>query len=149
MDAISLIEKNEAQRLRCYDDANGRLVVPGHTMVGHPTIGYGRALDVDGVTPDEAHQFVVNEIPARLADLRVIFGAKWDTFGEARQAVLFDMHYTLGGGGLREFHIAITALLNQKWDAAADAIADSKWAKIEAVDRALFDIEVIRTGVFP
>lgn len=148
MDVVELIKKNEDLRLKVYDDATGMSVEPGYVMRGHPTIGYGRALDVNGVTPGEAETMLLSEIPARTADLRTIFSDKWALFGTARQAVLIDMHYTLGPLGFREFHQMATALHNLDWEKAAAAMENSLWAR-EAVERVKYSAEIIRTGVFP
>jgi lysozyme len=41
---------DEKLRLVVYDDATGKPLRKGMTLEGHPTIGYGRALDVNGIS---------------------------------------------------------------------------------------------------
>lgn len=150
MDARELIIRHEALRLKVYDDATGQPIVPGYTLKGHPTVGYGRALDVNGLAPHEADFLLDSEIPVRLANLKIIFAPpRWEALGAARQAALLDMHFALGASGIREFHQTLTALLNQQWDDAAAALLASKWAKDEAPTRAQEDAQIIREGVFP
>lgn len=151
MDALSLIQKHEGLRLVCYDDANGQHVVPGYTLVGHPTIGYGRCLDTDGVAPDEATWLTQNELDkARTPDLKTIFNARWDGLGLPRQAALLDMHYALGPSGFRKFHVFITAVMNEDWAGAMAALLDSAWARDpKTAARAAEDADIIFNGVFP
>ena len=54
-----LIEKlilHEGMKLKVYDDANGKEIRAGDTLVGHPTIGVGRNVAGDGlgITEEEA-----------------------------------------------------------------------------------------------
>ena len=149
MDAISLIQKHEGLRLSCYDDATGEHVVPGYTLKGHPTIGYGRTLDIDGISPSEAVYLLNSELGPRVMDLLAIFTLpRWTDLGAPRQAALLDMHYALGATGFRKFHHMITALMNQKWDDANAAILDSQWATAQAPERAREDATIISTGEF-
>lgn len=148
MDVISLITKHEDEVLYCYDDANDARVVPGYTMVGHPTIGRGRCLDTNGISRDESLYLLQTELVARTADLKTIFTTWWDGFGGPRQAVLLDMHYALGPSGFRGFHQFITAVMNGEWAAAKAAMLDSHWCK-EAPDRVAEDADILFNGVFP
>ena len=52
---IDLISLHEGVKYRVYDDANGKEIKAGDTLVGHPTIGVGRnvASDGPGITKDE------------------------------------------------------------------------------------------------
>lgn len=144
-----MIAKNEALRLTVYDDANGKHVVPGYLMVGHPTIGYGRALDVNGISEVEANYLLSADIAMAQMDLRFIFGVPlWTSFGEPRQAALTDMRFTLGPGGFRRFPAMIAAATLGNWEAAADDALDSIWAKNEATERAEYDAQLLRTGTW-
>lgn len=147
MDAVDLIKKHSALRLTCYDSATGAAIVAGYTVLGHPMLGYGRALDTDGFTPDEATALVVAEVPHRTADLQVIFGPRWAALGAARQAALIDLHYALTGAGIRQLHDVITALGNQQWDVAADLLLATSQAKSDVMGRYVEDAEILRAGV--
>jgi hypothetical protein len=136
MNVRDLILRHENRKLLPYDDATGERIAPGYTLKGHITIGEGRALDIVGISPDENDLMRENDLRAATADLWVIFGSKWMAFGEARQAALTDMRYTLGGAGFRNFHKLITAALNNKWDVAAAEALDSQWARVQAPERA-------------
>ena len=43
-----LISLHEGVKYRVYDDANGKEIKAGDTLVGHPTIGVGRNVAADG-----------------------------------------------------------------------------------------------------
>lgn len=128
-ESIALHKKYEDFRNLVYDDATGKPIGPGSTLIGHPSIGYGRALDVAGILPSEGDILCANSDKDAENDLKLIFAARWDGIGNARQAALIDMRYGLGAGGFREFHRMITALFNQKWDEAAVEMLNSKWAR--------------------
>lgn len=42
------LERQESYRRFVYDDATGQEIVPGYTVQGNPTIGYGRDLMTEG-----------------------------------------------------------------------------------------------------
>lgn len=151
MDAIKWISRHEGEVFVCYDDATGQHVVPGYTLVGHPTIGRGRCLDTNGISPAESLYLLTSELDkARTPDLKTIFNARWDGLGLPRQAALLDMHYALGSTGFRKFHIFITAVMNQDWAAAKAALLDSDWARNpKTATRAAEDADIILNGVFP
>ena len=59
-----------------YDDATGAAIVPGYRLVGHPTAGYGFALDVSPLTEAESLPILVSRaaamydnLSARMAEL--------------------------------------------------------------------------------
>jgi len=59
-----LISLHEGVRYRVYDDANGKEVKAGDTLVGHPTIGVGRNVAADGIgiTREEINFMLINDI---------------------------------------------------------------------------------------
>jgi hypothetical protein len=61
---IDLISLHEGVKYRVYDDANGKEIKAGDTLVGHPTIGVGRNVASDGLglTIDEINFILVNDI---------------------------------------------------------------------------------------
>lgn len=112
---------------------------------GYWTIGYGRMVDArlsGGITEDEAHMLLVNDIKRTDTELRTAFRwyAKLDT---ARQAALINMCFNLGLPKLVGFSKMIAALEHGDYDKAADEALDSKWAN--QVGRRAHDIaEMIR-----
>lgn len=146
-ESIALHKKGEGYKAFVYDDANGNLVVPGYTLVGHPTIGFGRCLDTHGILASEADFMLANNDAEATVDLQGLFGAKWASFGNARQAALIDARFALGASGFREFHLMVTALFNEKWDEAAVELLNSKWARTVG-QRALDLAGMLRTGTW-
>jgi lysozyme len=147
--AAALVAGAEGYRSRAYDDATGERVVPGYTMKGHVTIGYGRALDVDGVTVAEAVMLRDNSVAAAIADARTVFGpTRWSTLDLNRQAALVDMAYELGRAGLAGFRAMIAALDRGDWPAAHDAALASAWAG-QVAGRAERDAKILLTGQLP
>lgn len=144
--SIALHKKYEGFRRFVYDDANDQPVVPGYTLIGHPTVGWGRCLDTHGILEAEADVMCANNDLDATADLQGIFVSKWAALGPVRQAALIDMRFALGGAGFREFHVMVTALLNQKWTYAARALLDSKWAR-QVGQRAKDLAQMVETGV--
>ena len=123
-----LLHELEGFRGAVYDDATGQPIVPGYTCVGHPTVGYGRALDVCPLSEDEsAYLFESQHIAAWNACRRVVPG--WDSLTDHRQAVLVAMAYQLGETGLSRFRRMLAAIAEQDWVAAEVEMLDSAAAR--------------------
>ena len=116
------------------------------------TAGYGHNL--------EAHDIdwpVGTEIPQEIADRWLLLDASnasnfvdshlpWaKDLDTARHDVLVNMAFNLGAK-LLGFHRTLTFIEDQKWDAAADAMLDSLWAR-QVGARAKRLAEQIRTGI--
>jgi lysozyme len=118
-----LTKLHEGCRLVVYDDATGYLVKPGYTLKGHPTIGWGRAVDrSNGLSGSEADYLFRNDqqrVIEQLTDQRFSF---WDDLSEWRKAVLVDMAFNMGIDGLMEFKKMLTALQVSHFDDAANQI---------------------------
>jgi lysozyme len=117
--ATGLVDQDEGLRLRVYDDATGRPIVPGTTVIGNPTIGYGRNLSGNGITLAEAELLRDNDLAAVRAGLSKY---PWFTaLDDNRRAAIEDMVVNLGLFGFLGFEQTITALLLKRYsDAAAD-----------------------------
>ena len=109
--------KHESLRLRPYVDSAGKV-----------TIGVGRNLTDVGVSDDEAALMLDNDINKALAFCRTHI----DCFGSldsARQNVLVEMAFNLGGAGLMQFTKMLAALEKRDFAAAAESMLASAWAK--------------------
>jgi lysozyme len=142
--ALDLIRREEGLRLEVYDDATGQPIVPGSHVIGHPTIGYGRALDVRGINRYEASMMLSSTVQEVVADLLRRY--PWfPQATEARQAVIISMAYQLGMNGLAGFtHMLKWCELGQ-WDEAAKEMLRSKWAT-QTPERAQRAAHMMRTG---
>lgn len=128
MDLVGqLLSADEGLRLKVYDDATGEPIGPGSVVKGHPTIGYGLALDTDGITQDEAEflrQRRVTVIVSQLSEDYTWF----DGLTANRQAVIVCMVYQLGRAGFAEFHSMSADLANADYVRASQEMLLSKWA---------------------
>ena len=70
-----------------------------------------------------------NDLEIAYTDARNVVGFRFDDLNPNRQAVIIDMAFNLGFGGLREFVKMITAVQESRYDDAADEMLASKWAK--------------------
>lgn len=123
----SICLKREKTVLCVYDDGYypPKMVVPGHTMKGHPTIGTGRALDTNGISSSESDFLLENDLN-RVEGL----GAKlqWlQSLSSVRQAVILRMIFNMGLGGLQKFPSMIAAIKIENWNRASDEMLNSEW----------------------
>lgn len=118
----------EGNRLLVYDDKTGKPIGPGSVVIGHPSIGKGRALDVHGISQAEADTMFDNDI----ADMEAMFTKYFPAFvflNKARQYVLVDMAYNLGWTGLLGFPRMLAACWAGDFNTAAAQILASEAAR--------------------
>jgi GH24 family phage-related lysozyme (muramidase) len=127
-----------------YDDATGKLIKPGMLVKGHVTAGYGIALDVDPLTEPEASFLLTNRLQAHAA--ATLAKMPWvGNLSDARQRAVIELSFNLGDGGLQAFDTFLSLLRQGQFDAAADDLAGTKWAK-QTKDRAARIVAQIRNG---
>jgi lysozyme len=142
-----LIRADEGCRLTVYDDKTGRPIVPGTRVKGHPTIAWGRALDVHGVSQKEADAMLDADINYWLVACVQAF--PWfKRLNEPRQAVLVSMAHQMGVPGLQGFTRALAAMEAGAYDVAAFEMLQSEWAK-ETPKRAKREADMMATGAWP
>jgi lysozyme len=131
--AGQLIAQHEGYRRFPYLDTAGVL-----------TVGVGRNLHDVGISPDEAHYLLRNDMSVALTELR-----KYPWFDglplDARVALL-DMMTNLGAPRFAEFEEMITAFRLGRLSHAAAAMLDSKWAQ-QVGERAIADAALVRNAV--
>lgn len=123
-----ILMRDEGFRAKVYDDANGLLIGPTHTLVGHPTIGYGRALDRQGLSRKEAEYLLNNDILRCEADASRNFDW-WPSLADARKVVVISMIFNLGLEGFKDFRKMILAISQGRFGTAADEMEKSRWSK--------------------
>jgi lysozyme len=102
-------------------------LMPYHDSVGKLTIGFGRNLDERGISSAEAEMMLENDISETVAE--VSRALPWALeLDQARRAVLTNMAFNMGIGGLLGFRKALAAMRRGDWDLAAREMLDSKWA---------------------
>jgi lysozyme len=131
-----LIKRHEGLRLKPYTDTVGKL-----------TIGYGHNLSDLGLRPDEAEYLFVNDLDRATAELlqRLPWIAMLD---EVRHAVLIDMSFNLGIGGLLGFKQTLASVQRGDYEAAAKGMMRSKWAT-QVGGRASRLAMMMRSGQWP
>ena len=116
-------------------------------LANKTTIGYGRNIDKNGglgLSEDEA-QYLLR------TDIRRVFYECVDTvwsfysLTNRRQVVLINMCFQLGFTSFKTFKKMLAALKVANFDAAADEMLDSKWAK-QTPGRAKRLAETMRAG---
>lgn len=107
-------------------DHEGLVLKPYKDTVGKTTIGYGRNLADNGITPMEAE--ILREADlwrAYRTAARLTPG--FHTLSAQRQAVITDMAFNLGEPRLRRFVRFFAALGRQDFKTAAAEMVDSRW----------------------
>lgn len=139
------IQVHEGLELKIYDDANGKLIVPGYTVIGNPTIGWGRCLSTKGVTSAEANQLLGNDIADVI--LQAEAQAWWETIknDDVRARAIIEILFNLGLAKLNTFVKALNALANADFSACAAEFRNSTWAK-QVRKRAVALTAMIETG---
>ncbi len=141
---ITELRRDEGERLLVYDDATGMPIKPGVTVKGHPTIGVGRALDVNGITLTESAYLCGNSIDECLA--QAIANFPWfPALDEVRQRVICNMIYNMGIASLLQFHDMLRYTGEQRYSLAASAMQDSAWYD-QVGQRAVRLVAMMQTG---
>ena len=104
---VEELTRDEGMRLTVYDDATGAPLKINSVVQGHPTIGIGRALDVRGITPDEAKYLLANDIAAFTLGLQQAY-VWFNGLDDVRQRALVNMAFNIGLAGLAEFRLMQT-----------------------------------------
>lgn len=136
-------------RLVVYDDATGKALRPGDTLVGVPTIGYGRNL-LRGITALEADVLLENDLKGAESDGQTF--TWWSQLYRTRRAALIDVMHNLGLTKFRTFRKMIRALRLGDFDTAAAELLDSKYADDVGrgpQQRAGRLARMLRTGMWP
>lgn len=114
------------------------------------TIGVGRLVDPSkpgaGLRPEEIDFLLANDIEDRINALQKAY--PWfQNLDDERKAVLVQMAFQLGMGGLAGFKNMLAAVEGERWDEAAADMLDSTWAK-QTPARAKRLAEQMRQGVY-
>lgn len=131
-----LIRLHEGCRLYAYTCPSGKT-----------TIGWGRNLDDQGVSRDEADLLLTHDIVRCEQALReaLPWTAQLDV---VRLAVLTDMVYNLGLAGLLRFKRTLASIEARDYPRAAGQMLDSRWAQ-QVGGRAKRLASMMATGTVP
>ena len=133
---VDQIKRHEGLVLHAYEDS-----------LGFTTIGYGRLIDRrkdGGISETEAEYLLQNDVSIVLAALHrnIPF---FDSLCVPRQAVLMNMAFQMGIQGVSKFKKTLALIEVGDFDAAADGMLKSLWAK-QTPNRANEMAEQMRTG---
>jgi lysozyme len=113
---VAILKRDEGVRLFPYLDT-----------VGKWTIGCGRNLSDNGISPGEVDYLLGNDIFRTEMEAKAFhwYGA----LDDVRQAVVLSMIFNLGLTGFRGFHNTIRAIERGDYATAAANMLVSKWAR--------------------
>ena len=104
----------------------GLCLKPYRCTAGKWTIGYGRNLEDNGISPTEAEQLLKNDVQRCYRECNTL--ACWNNLDETRRAVLIDMCFNLGITRLKTFKKMLAALEKGYFVRASYEMLNSKWA---------------------
>ncbi|MGG2041159.1 glycoside hydrolase family protein [Burkholderia gladioli] len=121
----------------------GRKLKPYLDTVGKTTIGVGRNLSDVGISDAECDVMLSNDIDRTVTwlDRNLPW---WSQLDPVRQRVVVNMAFNMGGA-LLTFVNTLGAMQRGAYDAAADGMLDSKWAR-QVSARAQRLAQMMRTG---
>jgi len=105
----------------------GLKLKPYRCTAGKLTIGVGRNLDDVGISASEASMLLEHDINRVITQLNLHL-PWWANLTEARQRVLVNMTFNLGIVGLLKFKNTLALIQAGKYQDAAKAMLQSKWA---------------------
>ena len=107
-------------------------------------IGYGRNLETNGISENEARFMLVNDVQKAIANLVGFFGVEFYTELPLNvRVVLVSMVYNLGWNGFLEFKKFIEAIKNQDYKKAIFELKNSKRAK-QLPNRTQKEVELLK-----
>jgi lysozyme len=92
------------------------------------TIGYGRNLEANGISQDEAEYLLQNDINMAEKQATSLVN-DFDGLNDNRKIVLVSMVFQMGRAGVARFAKMLDAIDRNAFRSASDEMLDSKWAK--------------------
>lgn len=118
---------------------------PYRCSVGKTTIGWGRNLDANGITKQEAELMFQTDLAAAELCCNRQVGRAFASMCPARQAALIDMAFNMGERVFSTFKKMLAAIQIGDWDTAATEVLDSNYAK-QVHGRARMNAVLLATG---
>ena len=120
---------------------------PYRDTVGKLTVGAGFNLDDVGLYDEEIDFILDNRLRLVRTNLAKEL-PRFSSLDQVRQAVLIDMGYNLGVGGLLKFKRTLQSVEHGRYERAALEMLESKWAT-QVGRRAIRLSDMMRTGQWP
>ncbi len=125
---IADLQRDEGVRRYPYDDATGKPIKAGDTVVGKITIGVGRNLSDRGLTEEEIGRLLAEDIGVVCEELDVNV-PWWRDLPEPAQRALANMCFNVGWPRLSKFQRMLAALQARDFPTAAWEALSSRWAE--------------------
>lgn len=141
-DTANDLDREEGERLFVYDDATGMPIRPGSVVIGHPTVGFGRALDTKGISHNEAKTMEANDI----RDIESGLDQDepwWRQQPSWVQRAMLEIAFQMGVHGEGGFKMGLGCIKAGDYQGARTAFSDSKWANVQSPARAKREIALI------
>ena len=101
------------------------------------TIGYGRNLSANGISEEEALEFLVEDYEEALRGAKSLFPETWDMFTLFQQSALINLTFNMGLKSFKGFERTTLPLIRQgKMEEAVKNLLKSKWARDVRIGRA-------------
>ena len=123
---VEMLKRHEGLRTFAYNCSQNKL-----------TIGIGRNLDANGISEEEAHYLLYNDINKVQKELTKNWGV-WRTFPERVRMVCIDMAFQMGITGFMSFRETRKLMELGKWVEASEEVLRSRYA-IQTPNRALYN----------
>lgn len=144
---IAHLKVHEGYREYVYDDATGKPLLTGDTLLGNPTIGFGWALNKRPISRSMADvmlrdvvQEIIFELQHRLPWMKEL--------DDPRQVALYELAYQNGVSGLLAYERTLEFLRRRRYGEAATELLDSDAAR-KHPGRYHVLSDMIRTGLWP
>jgi len=115
----------------------GLRTFPYNCSQGFLTLGIGRNLDANGISEEEAHYLLYNDINKVQKELTKNWGV-WRTFPERARMVCIDMAFQMGITGFMSFRETRKLMELGKWLEASEELLRSRYA-VQTPNRALYN----------
>lgn len=135
-DIYAQLRRDEGEVLHAYPD-----------HLGYLTIGVGRLIDKrrgGGISREESTMLLCADV-ARIEAALDQRAPWWRSLSPPRRAVLLNMGFQLGVGGLMGFTRTLRHVRVGEWDQAADQMLQSLWAR-QTPERAMRLADQMRFG---
>lgn len=144
---VAHLKMHEGFRDLVYDDATGKPIGPGTTVLGNPTIGYGWALNKRPMVRSVAETLLRDTVQEVIFDLQ--HALPWvKDLDEVRSTALYELAYQNGVGGLLKYDQTLDLLRRRRYAEAATELLDSQAARAMPGRYHILS-DMIRTGQWP
>tara|TARA_R110000824_G_scaffold42444_1_gene124943 strand:- start:313 stop:786 length:474 start_codon:yes stop_codon:yes gene_type:complete len=122
-----IITEHEGRRSMVYDDATGKTLTKGSTIIGYPTIAVGRELSGMGLSDDEIDFLLENDVKRCIKEIERQKYSWWPGLNDVRKMVIVSQVFNMGLSRFRKFKKQIQALENDDYTTAGYEMRDSRW----------------------